>query len=308
MLAAMPRSAADVEGLAAESLTRGRVRAAYLAACRAELQALKPGNVHVFADGHGMSIADFEASALASAAALADPALPVGERVLRAVRRSRRAVGCNTNLGILLLAAPLAAAAEAGHGPDLRARLRRVLARLGRTDAAAVFRAIVLANPGGLGEAKRHDVRRPPRVTLLTAMAEARRRDRIAAQYAGAYGDVFGTGLARLAAATARWGEGPAAVSALYLAFLARFPDSHVRRKFGLAAARALCRQAGALDRRLMRDGLSPALERRLLHFDAALKAAGVNPGTSADLTVATLFAASLQKGLRGGAENPRFL
>ena len=57
-----------------------------------------------------------------------------------------------------------------------------------------MFAAIALANPGGLGESRRHDVRRPPRVTLLTAMAEARRRDRIADQYAGAYQDVFGSG------------------------------------------------------------------------------------------------------------------
>src|SRR6516225_5568568 len=113
----------------AEALTRGQVRSAYLAACRAELQALKPGNVHVFAAGHGMSIADFEASAVASAGALSDPALPVGERILRAV-------DCNTNLGLLLLAAPLAAAAQGGRGSDLRQRLRLVLGRLGRGDAA----------------------------------------------------------------------------------------------------------------------------------------------------------------------------
>ena len=290
----------------AEALTRDRVRSAYLAACRAELQALKPGNVHVYAAGHGMSIADFEASAVASAGAVSDPALPVGERVLRAVRR--RAVGCNTNLGILLLAAPLAAAAQGGRGSDLRQRLRLVLGRLGRGDAAAVFRAISLANPGGLGEAKRHDVRRAPRVTLVTAMAEARRRDRIAGQYASAYRDVFRTGLPRLTAALSRWGEGPVAASAVYLAFLGRFPDSHVRRKFGLAVARSVCRQAGDLDRRLMREGLSPALEKRLLKFDAELKAAGVNPGTSADLMVATLFAASLQRELSAVAENPQSL
>ena len=47
-----------------------------------------------------------------------------------------------------------------------------------------------------------------------------------------------------------------------------------------------------------MREGLSPAVEADLLKFDAELKAAGINPGTSADLTVATLFAAALQHGL----------
>jgi triphosphoribosyl-dephospho-CoA synthase len=214
------------------------------------------------------------------------------------VRRSRRATGCNTNLGILLLCAPLAAAAEGDGGPDLRLRLRRVLAKLGRKDAAAVFSAIALANPGGLGESPRHDVRRPPRVTLLTAMAEARRRDRIAGQYASAYRDVFRIGVPRLAAALSRWGEEGPAVSATFLAFLAGFPDSHVRRKFGLGTARSLCRHAGVLDRLMMGEGLSPALQRDLLKFDAELKAVGINPGTSADLTVATLFAAALQHGL----------
>ena len=289
----MPRAAR-----AAKGLTRAQIRAAYLTACRAELQALKPGNVHVFAEGHGMRVADFEASAVASAGALTDPALPVGERILRAVRRSRRAVGCNTNLGILLLCAPLAVAAEGGGAPDLRLRLRRVLGKLGRQDATAVFSAIALANPGGLGESPRHDVRRPPRVTLLTAMEEARRRDRIAGQYASAYRDVFRIGLPRLAVALSRWGEEGPAISAAFLAFLSGFPDSHVRRKFGLGVARTLCRRAGRLDRRLMREGLSPALHADLLAFDAELKAAGINPGTSADLTVATLFAGALQQHL----------
>ena len=32
---------------------------AYYNACMAEIQALKPGNVHMFADGHGMTVQDF---------------------------------------------------------------------------------------------------------------------------------------------------------------------------------------------------------------------------------------------------------
>src|SRR5262249_33629811 len=88
-----------------------RIRQVYLDDCRAALAALQPGNVHVVADGHDMTVADFEASAVTSAAAIADPRLSVGARVWRAVRLSRAAAGCNTNLGILLLSAPLAAAA-----------------------------------------------------------------------------------------------------------------------------------------------------------------------------------------------------
>jgi triphosphoribosyl-dephospho-CoA synthase len=287
----MARSAAGAERLAREG-----IRAAYLTACRAELQALKPGNVHVFAPGHGMTVADFEASAEASADAIADPRLAVGRKIYRAVRLSHEAAGCNTNLGIILLCAPLAQAAVQGRGRDFRGRLASVLRHLDRADAAAAFRAIALADPAGLGSSDRHDVRRPARVTLLTAMVEARGRDRIARQYATGFADIFGIGLGRLDAARARWGDGPWAVSATFMAFLAGFRDSHVRRKHGARAAADLRRRAQQLDGRLMGARGPETLGPALLAFDAALKREGINPGTSADLTVATLFAAGLQR------------
>src|SRR3546814_6932439 len=74
-----------------------------LTACRIELQSLKPGNVHVFADGHRMTVDDFEASAAASAPVIADPTLAVGERIYQAIQRTRAAVHSNTNLGIVQL-------------------------------------------------------------------------------------------------------------------------------------------------------------------------------------------------------------
>jgi triphosphoribosyl-dephospho-CoA synthase len=289
------RSVPGPEAADLSRVSRVLVRQAYLDACRAELQALKPGNVHVFADGHGMTVADFEASAEASADAMADPQLAVGARIWRAVRRSRDVADCNTNLGIVLLCAPLAEAAFRGGAGSLRERLLVVLDGLRRTDADFAFRAIRLANPGGLGDARKHDVRRRANVTLRTAMAEARLRDRIARQYVTGFADVFGFGLPRLALARSRWGEGGWATTAVYLGFLGRFSDSHVRRKFGLAAARALSRQAAGLDRRLLAARSPAALRRDLLRFDTELKLAGLNPGTSADLTVATLFAAALE-------------
>ena len=111
---------------------------AYLSACRTELRALKPGNVHDYAAGHGMTVADFEKSATASAPCLAQPGLHVGARILAAVRLTRAATGCNTNLGILLLAAPLAAAAFNAAPGGLRPALEDILAALDRGDAVAL--------------------------------------------------------------------------------------------------------------------------------------------------------------------------
>jgi triphosphoribosyl-dephospho-CoA synthase len=265
------------------------VAEAFLAACRAELKALKPGNVHVHAAGHGMTVADFEASALAAAPYVARPRLAVGERILGAVEATRAAVGQNTNLGIILLAAPLAAAAEHAAGRGLRASLRGVLAGLTRTDAALCFRAIALANPGGLGEAPEHDVRAPASTTLLDAMRLAAGRDRIAAQYATDYADIFNAGLPAAADP-----DLTVAAERVYWRLLRAMPDSHVARKHGARKAEAVRRLARLTERRLQAVAGSQDRPAVLLALDAVLKRRGLNPGATADLTVATLFARGL--------------
>ncbi len=273
---------------------RHGTEAAFLAACRAELRALKPGNVHVHAPGHRMTVEDFERSAAAAAPWIAAAGLGVGERVLRAVEATRAACGQNTNLGILLLAAPLAAAAE--RPESLPEAVAAVLAGLTVADADHAYRAIRLASPGGLGRSDRHDVAAPPTVTLLEAMRAAADRDQVAAQYANGFADVFAVGVAELAAARAAGWPEPWAVAATYLTFLARFPDTHVARKHGLAAAGSVCRRASALAAELRRAPDPAAAAPAFLAFDAELKAAGVNPGTSADLTVASHLAEGLAR------------
>jgi triphosphoribosyl-dephospho-CoA synthase len=108
------------------------IAAQFRAACREEIEAPKPGNVHVFAGGHNMEAAHFLVSAEVSAAPIAAAGASVGARVLGAVEASFAAVGMNTNLGIILLCAPLAAAAE--RGGELHAALKDVLRTLDRQD------------------------------------------------------------------------------------------------------------------------------------------------------------------------------
>jgi triphosphoribosyl-dephospho-CoA synthase len=267
-----------------------RAAAAYIEACLAELDAPKPGNVHRFAPGHRMQVEDFVRSAEASAAPIAARGARVGARVRAAVEATLKAVGQNTNLGIVLLCAPLAAAAEA-LDITLRPALARVLDGLDLSDAADVFSAIAAANPGGLGRAARHDVNAVPTVTLREAMAEAAGRDRIARQYITGYEDVFSLGMPALETARGWRGETRWSTLAVYLAFLAAVPDTHIARKFDSATAEAVRREAVA-----WRDALAAAPDpsgvvNGLLRWDEKLKSQGINPGTSADLTVATLFA-----------------
>ena len=259
-------------------------------ACLAELDAPKPGNVHIFADGHRMTAAEFVASADAAAPHLSASGARVGARILGAVEATSEAVGANTNLGIILLCAPLAAAAE-NDISDLRASLIEVLQRLDTKDTELTYRAIVLAAPAGLGRSERHDVFGPAIVSLLDAMTEASGRDRVARQYATRFADVFEVGLPRLEAAVVQYADLRWATLATYLEFLSAFPDTHIARKHGAPAADRVCDAAAALQRSLHATEHPETPLPDLLTWDAALKADGINPGTSADLTVATLFA-----------------
>lgn len=259
----------------------------FRAACRAELAALKPGNVHLFREGHGMTTKTFERAAEVAAIRLVAGAT-VGERIEGAVRSSLAAVKVNANLGIILLCAPLAQAAyEALPGEQLRTTLARVLKRLTVADAEAAYRAIAAANPGGLGKTDEHDVADQPTITLREAMAAAADRDRIALQYVTDFEDVFGAALAYEARPAGREG-----VEDVYLGLLSLFPDSHIARKFGVTTAETIRLEAAAFSESL---DFRKDRERALDAFDLHLKAKGINPGTTADLTVAALFTAGLR-------------
>ncbi len=276
------------------SLSRDELRAAYEDACRREIEALKPGNVHLFADGHHMSAGQFLTSASVSSIPLTDPGLPVGRRILEAVRATRLAVATNTNLGIILLCAPLLRAAEMA-GDDLGENLGEVLAGMDIEDTAAVFEAIVLASPGGLGSTGTHDVREKPKAGLLEAMREASGRDRIARQYVTRYDDVFGIGVPALETALARGESGMWPTVFAYMAFFAGFPDSHVARIHGAEIAGRVQEEAAAARASLEAAGDEAARIALLMDFDRHLKARAINPGTSADLTVASLLVHALR-------------
>jgi triphosphoribosyl-dephospho-CoA synthase len=85
------------------------------------------------------------------------------------------------------------------------------------------------------------------------------------------------------------------ATVAVFLGFLAAFPDSHIARKHGAAKAAEVQREATKFQSGLRAAEQPADILPTLLAWDAALKADGINPGTSADLTVATLFAYRLR-------------
>jgi triphosphoribosyl-dephospho-CoA synthase len=276
---------------------RGQLCAAYRQACLSELDALKPGNVHRFSDGHGMTLKDFITSANVSADPLTVPELGLGERIYQAVEATQQAVGCNTNLGIVMLCAPLIQAAygDNRHSGSLRDGLRRVLLEVDAAQMSWLFRAIQLAAPGGLGQSDKHDVNQAPTADLIEVMSHASERDQIACQYANGYSDLFDFALPRLRYYEKCWNTKEWAITGLFLSLLAHFPDSHIRRKNGLYKAVAISLHAAELINGLSEQAMPEDYQLRLLQADKEFKREGVNPGTSADLTVATLFISYLE-------------
>src|SRR5205807_3608715 len=188
--------------------------------------------------------------------------------------------------------------------PDLRAALARVLRELDVADAELAFRAIVAAAPGGLGRVERHDVFGPAHVTLRQAMAEAAERDRIARQYVSDFDDVFALGEPVLEAALARGSDRKWATLSVFLGFLAAFRDSHIVREHGEETAEEVRRAAAHLRERLDATRNPAEFLPELLAYDRSLQERSVNPGTSADLTVATLFANRLRNILPSARNN----
>lgn len=250
-------------------------------ACLWEATARKPGNVHRYADFADLHYVDFLASAAAIGGVL-DKAWfrPVGEIVLEAIKATRQVTATNTNLGIVLLLAPLAAVVP---GRAMRSEIPKILRGLTVADAVLVYEAIRVAEPGGLGDVADQDVARTPTVPLREAMALAEDRDRIAWQYTHDFDDVFDVGLPVLSQALAADGELETAIVATHRAFMAAFRDSLIERKHGRAVAEEVRAEASRA------GDWAP--------FDAWLRTRRLNPGTSADLTAASLFVA-LREGI----------
>ncbi len=259
-------------------------------ACVWEATARKVGNVHPGAEFADLNYLDF----VMSATAISDSICmglrnPIGQAIWGSTFQTHHTVGRNTNLGIILLLAPLAAVTHLRRLPD---GLEHALSRLTVLDTKLTYDAIRLANPGGLGDAPEQDVRSEPTVTLLEAMKLAADRDLIARQYANNYADVFELGVPAFVDAFAKYGNVEAAVIACQFAWMAAFPDSLIARKRGSAVAEDVQRRVRHV---LSLGGLdTPEGRRAGVELDAHLRSDGnkLNPGTTADLVAACLFVA----------------
>ncbi|HET7553698.1 MAG TPA: triphosphoribosyl-dephospho-CoA synthase [Gemmatimonadaceae bacterium] len=287
----------------------GDIASAAQLACLLEVSAPKPGNVSPGRHFHDTRYEDFLASAAAIGPAFARAGdATLGVTILEAIHATARWTRANTNLGIVLLLAPLA---HAAHGAcrtkiSIREELARILRSATLRDAADVYEAIRIASPAGLGKVEDEDVASTPTIALRDAMALAAERDGIAREYATDFATTFETGAPALMRARHDGLSWDDAVVECYLALLAAAPDTHIARKLGSAiavhvseSARAAL-EAGGVRTAAGRDSI--ALLDRQLRDERNSR----NPGTTADLTAAAIYVVLLEERLQPSHDGNR--
>jgi triphosphoribosyl-dephospho-CoA synthase len=265
--------------------------------CLLEVSAPKPGNVYPGMRFRDMSYEDFLVSALAIGPAIGEAGkVPLGITIEQALAATREVTRANTNLGLVLLLTPLAAASILTAG-TLRERAQRVLRATTIDDARLVYNAIRSANPGGMGKVSAEDLGEQPKVTLLKAMDLARERDSVAREYATDFEITFDCGVPALRAARQAGLGWLDAVTEAGLKLLSEVPDTLIARKAGKEVALQISAGArGVLEAGGVR---SQAGRKALAEFDASLRDPqnSRNPGTTADLIAAATFVTLLEDG-----------
>jgi triphosphoribosyl-dephospho-CoA synthase len=290
-----------------------------------EVSADKPGNVNLVVGFEGTNHMHFLASAVAAAphfklAAERGIAVSKGEIGLEEVGVGRIIRDCvadvsawqsggNTLLGTVILFSPLAVAA--GMTPmekgvvdafAMRGNLKKIVEATTPEDAVAVYEAVKIAKPSGLGKAPDLDVNDSnslkriveERISLYQVFKIASAYDMVCSEWVNNYPVTFDFAYPRLMKNLKEDGDLNMAVIHTFLEVLAKYPDTFIARKVGLKRA---CEVSAIAEEALKSGGLKTSIGReRLREFDAMLRRESnlLNPGTTADIIAAALALAVL--------------
>ncbi len=274
----------------------------------------KPGNVHRTHDFHDMVFEDFLISGVVIGDVMRQAAkrgqkanenldfshIKLGELILDAVTETNKWVANNTNLGIIMMLTPLsAAAAMSDDFFHLRTNFTKIMAFTTPQDAVNLYKAIALADAGGMGEREDLDVTSNQsqiellenKINMFDILKISAEWDLLASELTTSMPVTFETGFPTFKRILNNYGMNSATVQT-FLTILSQFPDTLISRKYGLEKAREVSSEAKDI---LDKGGiLTPDGQKALEEFDINLSKNKLNPGTTADLTAATIMVAIL--------------
>lgn len=274
-------------------LTENQVKMAFEYACKLDVFSIKPGNVFLDHPAYGMTHKDFLQSSMACSDIICEQNIDIGEKILESVKASIDVVGCNTNLGIILLCSPIVEAIYLDNEHKLQQNnLKKVIDRIDLKQTKTIYKAINLANAGGMGLKDKFDLnaKKSSDFTLSEAMNFASSYDYIANEYTNYFNNIINIISLDWRNYFKLMGNAECATTATFLKLISSNPDSLIARKYGLDTAIEVSGKFKALSDEYCELKNPNIINNKLLLLDSELKIQGLNPGTTADVVVASIF------------------
>lgn len=269
----------------------------------------KPGNVHRTRDYDDMVFEDFLISGIVigdTIKELADnvnkqdlASANLGKYILEAVRETDNWIANNTNLGIVMLLVPISAAVVISNDfNEIRKNVVELMASTTVEDAINLYHAINIADAGGMGEQDEYDVASENAIkelkdnnqTMYDVLKISSPWDRLAQELTTDLPVCFDIGYKEYSKLKNETSLNMSAVLT-FLKILSTTPDTLISRKYGDEKAQDISKKAlGLLDFK-EDDNFNDLIE----EFDDYLFENKLNPGTTADLTAASIMLSLLK-------------
>ena len=266
----------------------------------------KPGNVHRTRDYSDMVFEDFIISGIVIGDTIREACTDVdvdnpklGKYILQAVAETDKWIKNNTNLGIVMMITPIAVAAAISDSfDDIRENVKVVMGNTSVDDACDLYDAINIADAGGMGDQDEYDVAsdnaknelRENSQTMYDVLKISAPWDMLAREMTSDMPAVFEIGYPTYHELTQEKSKNEACVLT-FLTILSQVPDTLISRKYG--SDEALKVSMMVRDLLNLRD--EPDFAEKLKEFDDFLFKNKLNPGTTADLTAASIFVSYLK-------------
>ncbi|MBR3156261.1 MAG: triphosphoribosyl-dephospho-CoA synthase [Methanobrevibacter sp.] len=266
----------------------------------------KPGNVHRTRDFDDMEFEDFVISGIVIGDTIREACTDVdvenpqlGKYILQAVAETDRWIKNNTNLGIVMMTTPIAVAAAISDSfDDIRENIKLVMGNTSVDDACDLYDAINIADAGGMGDQDEYDVAsdnaknelRENGQTMYDVLKISAPWDMLAREMTGDMPAVFEIGYPKYHELRQSKSQNDACVLT-FLTILSHVPDTLISRKYGSDEAMKI----SLMTRDLLNIKDEPDFKDRLREFDDYLFKNKYNPGTTADLTAASIFVSYLK-------------
>lgn len=274
-------------------LSENQVKMAFEYACKLDVFSIKPGNVLIDYPAYGMTHKDFLQSSMACSDIICEHNMDIGKKILECVKASVDVVGCNTNLGIILLCVPIVEAIYLDEKHKFHQdNLKIVLDGINLKQTKSIYKAINIANAGGMGSKTKFDLKSTKNADfkIMDAMKFASEYDYIAAEYSSYFNNIINIISKNWRNYFNKMNNAECATTATFLQQISANPDSLIARKHDLNTAKQVSDKLKDISEEYCKLKNPNILNNQLLLIDSELKIQGLNPGTTADVVVASIF------------------